>query len=186
LLVARLRAGAGRPEWPAAQRTSGVRRYATRHARPSPSAGAGAIRGESIIAVVIRPKPLLLLAFLVALAFQPVLAGIALACPAPGHQADNATITSHVHADAFAQHRPMTADAHVAAPGGDHHGGHLAGCGGCGEAGSYCCSSLFLVAASVSPTRAPPGAREISVDEALAIASRPFDGPFRPPRTLPL
>jgi hypothetical protein len=132
-------------------------------------------------------RHLLLLALLVALAFQPALAGIAMACAAPSHHGhDRAAIASHAHADASGSNHRMSADVHAATPIRDDNGGHPAGCAGCGEAGSHCCSSLFLIPASVAPTRAPPGAREIRVDDTHAIASRPFDGPFRPPRTIPL
>jgi hypothetical protein len=132
-------------------------------------------------------RHLLLFAFLVALVLQPALTGVAMACAAPSHDGHGqVAIASHTHANAPGSHDARAADAHAAAPASDGHGGHPTGCAGCGEAGSHCCSSLFLIPASVSPTRAPSGAREIRVDDTRTIASRPFDGPFRPPRTIPL
>ena len=143
--------------------------------------------GSSIIAAVKTVRHLLLLALLAALAVQPALAGVAMACATPSHHGhDQVATTSHTHPDASGLHHALAADTHAAAPASDDHGVHPAGCAGCGEAGSNCCSSLFLVPTSASPTRAPPGARETRVDDTHAIASRPFDGPFRPPRTIPL
>jgi hypothetical protein len=126
-----------------------------------------------------------LLALLAALAFQPALAGVAFACGLSGHHGhDMASLAQHAHTGGSGL--PPSTDAHGVAPVSHHDDGHPAGCAGCGEAGSHCCSSLFLTPAFAFPTHAPPGAREVFVDETRAVVSRPFDGPFRPPRTIPL
>ncbi|MGE5169229.1 MAG: hypothetical protein ACM3JC_02520 [Rudaea sp.] len=127
-----------------------------------------------------------MLAFL-ALTLQPALAGVAFACGAPEHHGhDMAAVWPQVPGEGAASHHSWPADLDDAAPVSDRQGWHPTGCAGCGETGSHCCSSPFLVPAAIAVSDTPEAAREVFVDEDRHLASRPFDGPFRPPRTIPL